>query len=489
MFEVRKIAEQEAIVLLNNEEDHFFDITQKDYKGEVVQKKCSAFANADGGELLIGIHDKKDKNLTGGKFERWNGFTTQEDANNVVADIVRNIKPQIIDISFEFLEIDKNENFGKVLRVVIEKSSDVHYTASDNVYIRKGSQCLLIVGDVVVNLQLSKGVRSYENQRVSDYDVSRLVKSLELKDFLDYYLPKTNADDFLKKQNLIINDRGVTQPVYAGVLLYDENPSVSLPKKCALKITWYDTNEETPEREHLKEQKTIEGPIHQQIVTGIKEIQKIINAVPIMGPTGLEKAKYPPEAIKEILVNALIHRDYNISDDVSVFIFNNRIEVHSPGALPAFITPKNILDSRFSRNAKIVRLLNKYSDRPNHDIGEGLNTAFQKMKEVRLKDPIIQDLKTKVVVILPHEPLASPEDQIMQYLETHAEITNEIARDMTNIKSENKVKKCFDRLREKGYIELMSNRKGANSAWCKKSKKPYISEEPKGYDKPQKTLF
>ncbi len=489
MFEVRKITEQDAIKFLNEEEDYFFDVTRKDYIGEVIQKKCVSFANADGGDLLIGIHDRKDTGLTGGKFERWSGFETQEDANNTIGDISRNINPNIVGIIFEFLEIEGNEKLGKVLKVSIEKSPDVHYTASGNVYIRKGAQCIIIAGDEITNLQLSKGAKSYENQSISEYDIARLVDSDELKEFLDYYLPKTNTRDFLRKQNLVISKKESHQPIYAGVLLYDENPSVVLPKKCALKITWYDTNEEESEREHLKEQKTVEGPIHQQIVTGIKEIQRIINAVPIMGSTGLEKAKYPPEAIKEILVNAIIHRDYNISDDVSVLIFNNRIEVHSPGSLPALVTPENILDARFSRNAKIVRLLNKYPDRPNHDIGEGLNTAFQKMKEVRLKAPIIKDLKIKVVVILPHEPLASPEDQIMQYLETHPEITNKIARDITNIRSENKVKKCFDRLREKRYIELVPDKKGASSAWRKKSNSPLIIKKLSKEVEKQEKLF
>lgn len=489
MFEVKKISEQETVAFLNKEEDHFFDTTRKDYKGGTVQKKCISFANADGGELLIGIHDRKDKDLPGGKFERWNGFGVQEDANDAIADISKNITPNLINVNFEFLEIEGNENLGKVLKVIIEKSSDVHYTASNKVFVRKGSQCLSLVGDETTNLQLSKGAKSYENQNVFEYGLDRLINSSELKEFLDYYLPKTDAEGFLRKQNLIMCTKEPCRPIYAGILLYDENPSAVLPKKCALKITWYDTSEEVPERENLKEQKTIEGPIHQQIVSGIKEIQRVVNSVPIIGPTGLEKAKYPPEAIKEILVNAVIHRDYNISDDVSVLIFNNRIEVHSPGSLPAFITPENILDTRFSRNSKIVRLLNRYPDRPNHDIGEGLNTAFQKMKEVRLKEPIIRNTSTKVIVILPHEPLASPEEQIMQYLETHEEITNEIARNITGIRSENKVKACFYRLKDNDYIEMVPNKKGVKSAWREKAGSSIMTKMHQEDTKKQSSLF
>jgi ATP-dependent DNA helicase RecG len=68
---------------------------------------------------------------------------------------------------------------------------------------------------------------------------------------------------------------------------------------------------------------------------------------------------------------------------------------------------------------------------------------------------------------LPHEPLASPEDQIIQYLDNHTEITNKIARDITGVKSENGIKRCFYRLRDYGVIEMVPNKKGAKSAWRK----------------------
>lgn len=489
MFEVTNITEQDAIQLLNEEESHYCDAVRKDYTGEAVQKKCVSFANADGGDVYIGILDRNAKDLKGGKFERWNGFTTQEAANTAIQDITKNVKPNITKPVFEFLEIAGSEDLGKVLKVTIEKSPDVHSTASNNVYVRKGAQCIQIKNQAdITNLQLSKGSRSYEDQSIEGYDIKRLTESHELNSFLQTYSPQTDPYSYLRKQNLISSQKNNERATYAGILLYDENPSAMAPKKCALKIVWYDTNEIEPEREHLKDQTTIEGPIHEQIKEGVSTIRKIINSIPIMGPSGLEKAKYPPEAIKEVLVNALIHRDYNVSDDVIVRIFNNRIEVCSPGGLPGFITRENILTKRYSRNAKIGRLLNKYPDRPNQDIGEGLNTTFQKMKEVRLKEPIINTTTSDVTVILPHEPLASPEEQIMKYLENHIEITNEIARDVTGIRSENKVKKCFDRLREKGYIELSPDKKGANSAWRKTLMAASTPEDDK-FEMIQGTLF
>jgi ATP-dependent DNA helicase RecG len=68
-----------------------------------------------------------------------------------------------------------------------------------------------------------------------------------------------------------------------------------------------------------------------------------------------------------------------------VRIFDSRIEVQSPGRLPAHVTPKNILDERFARNGALVRLLNKFPDPPNRDAfpihaAEGLRTARSKPK-------------------------------------------------------------------------------------------------------------
>ena len=91
--------------------------------------------------------------------------------------------------------------------------------------------------------------------------------------------------------------------------------------------------------------------------------------------------QYPPEASWEIIVNAIIHRDYAISDDVQVRIFDNRIEVVSPGKLPGYVSVQNILDARYCCNSKIVRNLARYPSPPNKDSGEALNTVFQKMNQ------------------------------------------------------------------------------------------------------------
>jgi ATP-dependent DNA helicase RecG len=175
--------------------------------------------------------------------------------------------------------------------------------------------------------------------------------------------------------------------------------------------------------------------------------------------------RHPPEAIWETTVNALIHRDYSISDDIQILIYDNRIEILSPGRLPGYVNVENILDARYSRNPKIVRTLNRYNNPPNKDMGEGLNTTFQKMKDWGLQAPEIFEEGNYVKVVLPHVPLASPSESILEYLKANSEITNAQGREITGIKSENQMKNEFYKLRDIGIIERVPGKAGAKSAW------------------------
>ena len=120
-----------------------------------------------------------------------------------------------------------------------------------------------------------------------------------------------------------------------------------------------------------------------------------------MREDGLVSVQYPPETLHEIITNAVLHRDYALSDDVHVRIFDNRVEVESPGRLPAHITPENILRERFARNASIVRIINKFPNPPNKDVGEGLNTAFSAMAKLRLREPEIKEGDHSTLDLLP----------------------------------------------------------------------------------------
>jgi ATP-dependent DNA helicase RecG len=118
--------------------------------------------------------------------------------------------------------------------------------------------------------------------------------------------------------------------------------------------------EEEPERGSLDSTTSLEGPLYTLISQTVSKVTEIMSSVNVWTTTGLKKLEYPAEAIWEIIANAFIHRDYSVSDDIQILIFNDRIEVQSPGRLSGHVTPANILSARFSRNSKIVRTLARY---------------------------------------------------------------------------------------------------------------------------------
>jgi ATP-dependent DNA helicase RecG len=158
-----------------------------------------------------------------------------------------------------------------------------------------------------------------------------------------------------------------------------------------------------------------------------------------------------------------------VAADIQIRIFDNRIEVESPGRLAGHVTTENILRTQFARNQRLVRLINKFPNPPNKDVGEGLNTAFDAMKQLRLKDPQILETESSVLVVIAHQKLSSPEDLVMDYLAANAEIANKTARDICGIRSENSMKSVFKRLETRGMIEQVPDRTRPKAAWRKKT--------------------
>lgn len=169
----------------------------------------------------------------------------------------------------------------------------------------------------------------------------------------------------------------------------------------------------------------------------------------------LVNLEYPSEAIKEILVNAVIHRDYSLSDDIHIRIYDNRIEILSPGRLPGFMTLENIYDERYSRNPNIVRILHNLPEPVNHDIGEGLNTARNELRKVGLVPPEIIELENALLVSIKHQKIASLEDIIIDFLKKNpgAFITNRDVRTLSGEQDVNKIKRAFQQLRRQGIIK------------------------------------
>lgn len=456
-MQTKVITAADALSLSTRQEDHFFDRKAAAIKGAKLQKVAVAFANADGGEAFVGITDEKDEP---NPKKRWNGAPNIEDYNQHIQALTE-VQPAL-PMELTFLKAEGKGTY--VLKIQVEKSQSIHRTSDGTVYERKGAQSLPITDPArITALSFAKGAGSYEDYSVESALAEDVVDSPFLTEFLADYSPSTESLELALNKNLV--DRKTFKPKVAGLLLFASEPASLMLKKCSVRIIRYETKEDDPERDHLGHIETVEGPLYQLIHKTVERVTAIMSGISVWTTDGPKAMAYPPETLWEIVVNALIHRDYSISDDVQVLIFDNRIEVLSPGRLPAFVTQDNILDVRYARNPRVVGMLSKYKHPPNKDISEGLNTAFQKMKEWRLRKPEISDEGNYVRVLIPHAPLATPQEAIMEFVGKHGTITNRQARDITGIKSENAMKSEFYKLKDAGLIEMIPELKGNRATW------------------------
>lgn len=437
------------------EESHFLDVKARDIKPATLSKHISAFANTAGGEIYVGVSETGQDNK---KQRAWQGFEDQEAANPIFATIEDLGATDVVFASFITCEGQE----GYVLHLIVRKSRRIITATNGDPYKRSNAQSIAVrEADALRRLELDKGIASFEDDTVGA-PLDTITNSVTSLEFLLAQVPSAEPEPWLKSQFLIHNG----QPTVASILLFADEPQALLPKRSAIKIFRYKTVEEGLEREALMfDPLTIEGSACDLIREAVAQTKEVIEGIKRLTETGLEDISYPDETLHEIITNAVLHRDYSMATDIQIRVYDDRVEVHSPGRLAGHVTVDNVLEEQFARNPKLVRLTNKFPDPPNKDVGEGLNTAFDAMRKIRLREPEIVEQENSVVVHIRHQRLSSPAQIVMEYLQDHVEITNQVGREITGLKRDVQMKDVFVALRKRELIEQVPGRRGRASAW------------------------
>lgn len=379
--------------LLNTEEDQFFERKSADIKIKQLAEAIVGFANADGGLIAIGIKDNK-----------LQGVLSQ--GSTKINDILQcGFEKCIPSVKYQYERINitkDNGNNDEIILLHIEPSIDmVHKTESDEVFLRVGDETKKLNFEQRISIEYDKGSRLYEDQiiencTIDDLDNDVLEKYKQLLNFQGTIEELLLARGFMQK---VVDEVKIT---VAGVLLFAKFPTAFVPS-AKLRFFRYDgTKAEVGTSMNISKQKVFEAPIPKLIDESKNFIDTQLREFTALDKnTGkfITVPEYPPFAWQEGLVNAITHRAYNIhGDDIKVFMFDDRLEIHSPGKLPNIVSVENIKFTRYSRNPKIARALTDFGWV--RELNEGVKRIYRDMEQFFLEPPIYKETNSSVILTL-----------------------------------------------------------------------------------------
>jgi len=427
----------------------------KRVSGKMVHKALEtivAFANTDGGFLVLGMEDLKKAK---GAARLYGIKENPEAVDELQEQVTHRITPSIEGITWRSLPCTLGDGTtGELMVVVVQKSAKVHSIVADGTWKRLEKGNREMTAGEINEICFARGVISAEGELVDlpfellDTDVWKIYCATRK-------LSSGGIKDKMFRIGLAKKKGKAILPTKAAILLFADDPSGILAGKAAIRIFHYSglNIEHGPVPNLLKTPKTITGPLVHQISDAYEFVLNEIATGLTLASSGFETAhRYPTRVIKEALTNAVIHRDYHINRDIHVRIFDNRIEVESPGIFPAHITPATILQARsFSRNPLIVNHLREFPSPPNIDAGEGVRMMFSTMQAVGLYPPFYLSSPylehDAVMVMLSNEERPAAWEQVSHWIDRNGSISNRelcrIAR-IDTLKASKMLKKWVD---------------------------------------------
>ena len=382
--------------IVKQPENKLFDRKSAKIKVADLASIISAFANAEGGTIVIGIDDKT-KELEG------IDFLGDDQVNNLIA-APKDVCLPMPQYKEEFLHIVNNKGKGdRLLLLHIEASTEqVIRTINGSTYLRVADRTKELKGDDLRNLEYSKSVRHYEDECHPDATIADLDTEL-----LDTYREKLHAEalsyeKLLKARGFIKQQGSRKKLTNAAVLLFAKNIIQFYPN-CRIRFIRYDgTKARTGVDINIIRDYSIELPIL-KIIQSAKDFigSQLREFTALDQNTGKFQIvpEYPEFAWLEGIVNAVTHREYAMTGRyILVSMYDDRLEIESPGKLPSIVTVDNIKETRYSRNPRIARLLTDFGWV--RELNEGVKRIYSDMEKFFLDDPIYSEPEQSVRLVL-----------------------------------------------------------------------------------------
>lgn len=387
------IEDREILALLEQPEGPQLAFLRGKARLEEVAETLVAFANAQGGTLLLGV--------AGRARAKAEGLADPAAARDLALEAALACTPPLILP----LPTPAQAHGETLLAVTVPAGLPQVYALHGKYLRREGATNQPLAPDALRRLLLERGDVSWERSSPEGAALAELDQG-KIRAYAERVGPAA-ADDplgfLLRRGCLLQRDAGSAHephrdpmtPTNAGLLLFAQTVEARFPQAeiTLVRYRGVDMGDEF-EREDVRD--TLPEAVRRAERWLAERLRKGSRMA------GLEREDWtqlPPGAVREALVNAVAHRDYSVrGEGIRVSLFLDRLEVYSPGRLPGHVTLANIVAERFSRNESLVQVLADYGliER----LGYGIDRMLRQMAEAGLPPPSFRETAAGFLVTL-----------------------------------------------------------------------------------------
>lgn len=370
---------------------------------EDIAEALVSFANADGGEVLIGVED--DGSVTGIPHG-------QQDVDMMLSSIKTHVyNQQKLPLIIVSKLIIDGEN---ILYFAVSKGTTMIYQLPDGRCVRrKDRETLPASVDQIQFERQEIRSRQFDSEFVDGATVNDLDVSV-LQGIADQYIRGLSVEKYLQQVGLGEYGQTGLRLRRASLLLFAKNIQRWHPRSQVrfLKITG--TRLESGENYNVVSDEIESGNIFDLILKAWESLRPYLAFKTEFGNDSKfeQRYTYPEDACREALLNAIAHRDYSTQNGIEVYIFNDRMEIKNPGALLSTLSVANIYDlegSHESRNPLIARVLRE--NKLMRELGEGMKRIFELMQLNDLEKPKLFSNGSSFTIVLLNKSVYSTKQE------------------------------------------------------------------------------